>query len=91
MVDPGRLVDAGEGMVKLPREKELPLPKNRGAFEEPITALWSVFGKPSDLVLVQMYAQRLGVSIRWAQMQKDPESTIVVRGERRVIPESDKP
>jgi len=75
------LIDAGGGMVRPSRDRELPLTKNRGGMEAPISAVWHVVGRPSDLTLVQLYAKRLGVSISWEQNKRDRESTVVLRGE----------
>ena len=87
MAGSSRLIDVGGGMVKMPREREPPLDRSRGGVEVTISAVWLVVGKPSDLSLVQRYAQRLGVSIHWEQ----PSSTVIFREKKKVVPESDMP
>lgn len=65
-------------MVKLPAEKGMPLPKRPNLLNDQLIAvLWSLYGRPSDLVLVQRYAEKLGVSVSWCPSQE----TAVVRGQ----------
>ena len=61
-------MDAGTGMVRIPRTREVPLGKSREPGEQPIGVVWSLYGRPSDLVLVGRYARRLGITVTWRPM-----------------------
>ncbi len=74
-----RDVKIEEGLVGIGAGRKLPpieAKMNHG--EAPIVASWSLYGKPSDLVLVQKFAERLGVAVQWWPSSKG----LVVRGKR---------
>jgi hypothetical protein len=61
-----KLIDFGGRIYRIPnREREVRLPMDKRATDTPISAVWHVVGRPSDLALVQVYAQRLGITISW--------------------------
>lgn len=52
-------------MIRVPKTRDTPLYMARDPGEQPIGVVWSLYGRPSDLLLVDRYARRLGVSISW--------------------------
>jgi hypothetical protein len=55
-------------MVRIPRTRDAPLGRPRDPGELPIGVVWSLYGRPSDLVLVDRYARRLGITVSWRRM-----------------------
>jgi hypothetical protein len=88
MAGSSRLIDVGGRIFRVPREREARLPVNRGANETPISAVWHVVGRPSDLALVQVYAQRLGIIISW-EPSRSRRSTDEAREKEKAIRESE--
>ncbi|MBU7005083.1 MAG: hypothetical protein HXS50_05915, partial [Theionarchaea archaeon] len=56
--------------------------------ETPISAVWHVVGKPSDLALVQIYAQRLGITISW-EPSRSRRPAVEAREKEKAIRESE--
>jgi hypothetical protein len=52
-------------MVRIAQTRDAPLYKARDPGEQPIGVVWSLYGRPSDLLLVDRYARRLGVTVSW--------------------------
>jgi hypothetical protein len=82
------LIDVGGRIFRVPRERKARLPVDRGATETPISAIWHVVGRPSDLALVQVYAQRLGIIISW-EPSRSRRSADEAREKERTIRESE--
>ena len=52
-------------MVNVIQRRGMPLPADRDPGEQPIGAIWSLYGRPSDLLLVDRFARRLGITVSW--------------------------
>jgi hypothetical protein len=88
MAGSDKLIDFGGRIFRLPREREARLPVKGGATETSISAIWHVVGRPSDLALIQVYAQRLGVIISW-EPSRSRRSAAEAREKEKAIRKSE--
>jgi hypothetical protein len=55
------------GSIRPPTIRRVPLPRELTINDRPIAVMWSLYGRASDLVLVQQFAERIGVSVSWGR------------------------